>query len=258
MGRHRMRWEGVLGTFLEVQVETPFPFLASRVFRAVLAEVERLEGVFSRYRESELTRLLERGQGTLSPELAHLLALGLRLMEATGGAFTLSPGFLGVPLELKGERALVHAPLDLDGFAKGYIADRALERAWGPGVAALLVNLGGDLAYRGRRPLRVGVEGPHDNAPPLFTLRLPQGGLAVSGTRFKGEHLRSWRGPVRTPLAGVVAPSAALADALTKAVAVLEEEAWPVLSAFGAEGFFLRDGVHKSPGLARFWEGEDA
>lgn len=143
MGRHRMRWEGVLGTFLEVQVETPFPFLASRVFRAVLVEVERLEGVFSRHRESELTRLLERGQGTLSPELAHLLALGVRLMEANGGAFTLSPGFVGVPLELKGKRALVHAPLDLDGFAKGYIADRALERAWEPGVAALLVNLGG-------------------------------------------------------------------------------------------------------------------
>ncbi|GGM98990.1 hypothetical protein GCM10007092_11030 [Thermus composti] len=79
-----------MGSFLEVQVEAPF-LHRERVFRAVLEEVARLEGVFSRHRESELTRLLGQGGGRPSPEMREVLTLALKLQEATGGAFHPDP-----------------------------------------------------------------------------------------------------------------------------------------------------------------------
>jgi ApbE family. len=73
MGRYGARWEGVLGSFLEVWLQAP-PWRAKRALEAVVAEVARLEGVFSRRRESELTRLVRQGGGRPSPEMREVLA----------------------------------------------------------------------------------------------------------------------------------------------------------------------------------------
>lgn len=101
MGRYGARWEGVLGSFLEVQLLAP-PWRKGMAFRSVVAEIGRLEGLFSRYRESELTRLVRQGGGRPSPELREVLAWALRLQEATGGAFHPAPRHGGGPLLSRG------------------------------------------------------------------------------------------------------------------------------------------------------------
>jgi thiamine biosynthesis lipoprotein len=239
MGRYGARWEGVLGSFLEVWLQAP-PWRARRALEAVVAEVARLEGVFSRRRESELTRLVRQGGGRPSPEMREVLAWALRLQEATGGAFHPSPERGGEALRLLGEEVEVLAPLDLDGLAKGYIADKAAEAALKAGARAGLVNLGGDLARRGPGRAEVAVEPPWgpDNAPPALTLSLEEGGVATSGVRHKGPHLldpRTGR-PAQGLQATVMAPSALLADGLAKALFVLGPSAWPILKAHGAKG----------------------
>jgi len=242
MGRYGARWEGILGSFLEAQLVAP-PWRARRAFQAILAEVARLEGIFSRHRESELTRLIRQGGGRPSPEMREVLAWALRLQEATGGAFHPSPRQGGEALRFLEEEVEVLAPLDLDGLAKGYIADKAAEAALKAGARAALVNLGGDLARRGPGRAEVGVEPPlgPDNAPPALTFPLEEGGVATSGVRHKGPHLldpRTGR-PAQGLQATVVAPSALLADGLAKALFVLQEAAWPVLKAHGALGILF-------------------
>ncbi|APD09422.1 MULTISPECIES: FAD:protein FMN transferase [Thermus] len=242
MGRYGARWEGVLGSFLEVQLEAPW-FLRERAFTAILREVRRLEGIFSRHRESELTLLVRQGGGRPSPEMREVLLLAHHLQEATGGAFHPAPRHGGEALRFLGEAVEVLAPLDLDGLAKGYIADKAAEAALKAGARAALVNLGGDLARRGRGEAVVLVEDPlgPDNAPPAFRLPLAQGGVATSGVRHKGAHLldpRTGR-PASGLQATVLAPSACLADGLAKALFVLGREAFPVLARFQARGVLL-------------------
>lgn len=242
MGRYGARWEGVLGSFLEVQLLAP-PWRARRAFGAVLQEVRRLEAVFSRHRESELTRLVRQGGGRPGPEMREVLAAALALKEATGGAFHPAPAHGGEAFRFVGEEVEVLAPLDLDGLAKGYIADKGAEAALRAGARAALVNLGGDLARKGPGRAEVLVEAPFgpDNAPPVHRFLLEEGGVATSGVRHKGLHLldpRTGR-PALGLQATVLAPSALLADGLAKALFVLKEEAFPVLRAFRAQGLLL-------------------
>ncbi|WP_337844789.1 FAD:protein FMN transferase [Thermus sp.] len=251
MGRYGARWEGVLGSYLEVQLLAP-PWAARRALKGIQEDIARLEGLFSRHRESELTRLLAAGGGPVSPEMRFLLEEALRLMEATQGAFHPAPRHGGVPYRLVGERVELFAPIDLDGLAKGHIADRAAARALALGAKAVLVNLGGDLARLGPGEALVALESPlgPDNAPAPHALRLGQGGVATSGVRHRGAHLldpRTGR-PAEGLQASVLAGSALLAEALAKALFVLKEEAWPILRAFGAQGvLFTREGPKAGP-----------
>nr|WP_250647525.1 hypothetical protein [Thermus thermophilus] len=59
--------------------------------------MRRLEAVFSRHRESELTRLVRQGGGRPGPEMREVLAAALALKEATGGAFHRRPPTAGRP-----------------------------------------------------------------------------------------------------------------------------------------------------------------
>ena len=212
-------------------------------FGAVLREVRRLEAVFSRHRESELTRLVRQGGGRPSPEMREVLAAALALKEATGGAFHPAPAHGGEAFRFVGEEVEVLAPLDLDGLAKGYIADKGAEAALRAGARAALVNLGGDLARKGPGRAEVLVEAPFgpDNAPPVHRFLLGEGGVATSGVRHKGPHLLDPRKgrPAFGLQATVLAPSALLADGLAKALFVLGEEAFPVLRAFRARGLLF-------------------
>ncbi|GAB5603662.1 FAD:protein FMN transferase [Thermus sp. FJN-A] len=239
MGRYGARWEGVLGSYLEVQLVAP-PWRARRAFFAALQEVRRLEGLFSRHRESELTRLVRQGGGRPSPEMREVLLTAQKLQEATGGAFHPAPRHGGEALRFLGTEVEILAPLDLDGLAKGYMADRAAEAALRAGAKAALVNLGGDLARRGPGQAEVAVEPPlgPDNAPPALVFLLGEGGVATSGVRHQGSHLLDPRTGKPAPglQATVLAPSACLADGLAKALFVLGKAAWPTLLAFAARG----------------------
>ncbi|WP_407572621.1 FAD:protein FMN transferase [Deinococcus altitudinis] len=206
----------MLGTSLELQVLASSRADARRAVQAALAEIDRLERVFSRYdQESELNRWLNDARLEPSAELADLLRRAEAWRTFTGNAF--HPGSEALtllwrqaerdgrlPSESAVSRVLGHlhapvwderpgwrpeVPLNLNAFAKGFIVDRAAQVACDCGAAAVLVNLGGDLRHLGTTDVPVDVMNPfapYDNAAPLVRVPLRQQGLATSGGAFRG------------------------------------------------------------------------
>lgn len=213
------RYDGLLGTVVEVRVHARDAELAGRVERAVAAEIVRLESVFSVYDPaSQLVRWRAGDPDAAGAELHQVLGLALAWHERSGGAFAPSTGTLtarwrraaaeGVeprPHELDalasaavpyrvvdGRAALIGdgSSIDLNALAKGWIVDAAAAcAAEVDGVEAIVVNAGGDLVHRGRGSVRVGVENPRrpfDNEPPLAVVALADGALATTGGARRG------------------------------------------------------------------------
>ncbi|HEY3282546.1 MAG TPA: FAD:protein FMN transferase [Armatimonadota bacterium] len=224
---HSAHYEQVLGTALELRVWHLGSEAGPRAEAAVLAEVDRLEAVFSAYLpSSEFRRWQETWdqEVPVSEELATLLEMSELWRGRSGGAFNpavdaltrlwkeasardVAPDRcelasvvtgLGQPLwsvdrESGTARRLTRFPAALNSVAKGYIADRACQAAaLVPGVKRVLVNLGGDLRHWGDAPVRVAIADPFapaDNAPPVATVLLRNQGLAASGNYHRGFKL---------------------------------------------------------------------
>lgn len=253
------------------------------------AEVARLESRWSRFRPDSDIGRVNAGAGrwvVVAQETLDLVAAAIDAWERTGGAFdpllgqslaalgydrtfdevaTASAGRASgatrpgrrrsstdVEIDLDG-RAVRVAPnraLDLGGIAKGWAADRLVERLLDRGARGACVNIGGDVAVGGRAPHPSGwaIEIDHDaSVAPPRTVIVPAGGAATS-TSLR----RAWTGPdgdarhhlldpvSAMPCGGdlvevtVVALSAAEAEVLTKVAFVAPSRLPDALAAAGA------------------------
>ena len=253
---HRFHADHVLGTSLDVVAVTPDPAAARAAAEGALAEIARLEPVLSGWRTEGALSRLNRGEGDAPAELAALIAAAEGWRETTGGAFDPRLGEVtaarraGDPVRLaralkavsaaRGgsvvDAAAVRRPpgvaFDLDGFAKGYVIDRALAsaRRAAPGLDGLMVDLGGDLRCDGRGPdgraWRVGV-GARGDGPPALVLRVTDRAVAASGAGERdvggASHIVGADGAPagRLAQAVVTAPCAADADALATALCLM-------------------------------------
>ena len=210
----------MLGTTLELQVVADTQAHLEQAETALLAELDRLEQVFSRFLpHSELNALQERRGEPLrvSPDFAALLKQAEQFMMLTGGAFHPAADSLarlwaaGEPdartlaavLEQmrrplwtqSGDQVTLHTDLTLNfnAHAKGFITDAAARAAFeSAGVKEVLLNIGGDVRHLGTQGVRVGIEAPGrhaDNREPLLFVRLTNQAVASSGTSHRGAHL---------------------------------------------------------------------
>ncbi len=174
-----------MGTIITHRV---FGGRATSAVRRAAAEVERLEGLLSRFRQSSEVAAVNRRAGAggvrVSADTYDLLALALECCEACDGLFdvTIGPlvsvwqmcaGEARVParneiesaLALVGYSDLILDPaasraalrlsgqtIDVGGIGKGFAGDRLLEQYREHGVSSAFVNLGGNVATLGCRP----------------------------------------------------------------------------------------------------------
>lgn len=234
--RHVARYERVLGTSMELQV-VGTPDAATQAEVAALVEIDRLEAIFSVYRENSEFARWERTfdeDVPVSSELAEVLVAAEFWREATDGAFDPVMAHGGGPRwSLKGEtaRRLTPRKASLHALAKGFIVDRAAQAARETkGVEAVMLNVGGDLRHLGPDPVEVAVAdpfAPHENAEPLARIAIRDAGVATSGTYRRGPHLidpRTGEPARHLASATVVAASTADADALATACFVLSPQ----------------------------------
>lgn len=180
-------WKGTaLGALASITLVHENRAHALRVLADCVAEVERLERVFSLYRaDSALSRLNEAGELRAPPaELVELLAASLALARASDGAFdpTIQPLYRLYEAHFRAPDAAPAGPGDeaiarvlrrvdhrrvevaadrialgvhgmaitLNGIAQGYVTDRVADRLRGEGFGGVAIDLG-EARAAGRR-----------------------------------------------------------------------------------------------------------
>lgn len=212
----------------------------------------------------------------LDPWTHDVLTLARAVFDATGGAFDCAVGarlqqwrllprhpFVPVrrwrdradlaALELRaGHQVVVRRPLclDLGGIAKGYAVDQAIAALQSFDVTQAVVNAGGDLRVLGPAPQTIHVRHPASPQQLLHLGTLADGAMATSAPYFsRRQHGRASVCALVAPATGaaldrvasytVLAPTCALADALTKALAVGADPAAPYFAQFNATAILL-------------------
>ena len=207
-----------MGSPCELLLAVAHPLAARHAVQAVIADVQRLEQRYSRYRDdsdlSALNRVAAAGGTTeVDDETAALLDYAHACHVHSGGRFDITSGLLRRVWRWSSGQlpaaAEVHAllgrvgwprvtwqrprltftvpgmELDLGGIVKEYAADRAAAWLVEAGISHALVNLGGDVRVAGPQPdgqpWRIGIRDPHRPGQLLVTLSLSQGALTSSG-----------------------------------------------------------------------------
>src|SRR5476649_2805543 len=184
----------------EIQLHCDDPSLAGDAASRAIAEVQRIEAKYSRYRAASVVSRINAQAGAapvaIDAETRGLLAFAAACHRQSDGAFDATSGVLRrarrfdldrVPAdgELAPLLALIGMELDFGGFGKEYAVDRAALALNKSGVASALVNLAGDLTILGSQPdgspWRVGIRHPRREDALLASLPVSSGAIATSG-----------------------------------------------------------------------------
>jgi len=239
MSSHDLRrCRPLLGTFVEISASGPDRARLERAMTGAFDTMARLQAMLSAHDAgSELSCLNHRAGAApvrVGTHLWRVLRTAASLVRESSGAFDATLGSGGFEL-LPGRRVRLApgARLDLGGIAKGYCVDRAVEALRRRGARAGLVNAGGDLRAFGDAAYPLHLRHPGDARRLVALGQLRESALATSASYAAGDVRRSPRGGSDLPAGlsiSVRAPTAMLADALTKVVARLGDEAAPLLA----------------------------
>lgn len=265
-----VRCQPWLGTFVEIRARGRDDADPSERMAAAVAEafdrVRRVDELMSAFRpDSDVARLNREArfrEVRVHPWTFEVLRLSLEISRRSAGAFDVtassarlgqrSGSFRSLRL-LTGNRArfMAGVQVDLGGVAKGFAVDLAVEALLGAGAESGSVNAGGDLRVFGDAVVPVAVRHPADPSRIVRVLPLRNAAIATSavyadphaaprlasrqGIRHRGEAALS-----RGRSISVVAPRCAVADALTKAIAILpESRALSLLERYSANALDL-------------------
>ena len=214
---YRHKFEA-MGSPCEIQLFAEHREEAERIAGVTIADVARLETLYSRYREDSLLSTINRvaaagGSITVDEETAGLLNYADTCHAQSGGLFDISSGILRrawrfdrgqLPdaslisdlLDKVGWRKVRWNPpvlefpisgmeIDFGGVVKEYAVDRAAALCSTEGIRHGVVNLGGDIKVIGPRadgsPWRIGIRHPRREGAVIKSLLMTEGALATSG-----------------------------------------------------------------------------
>ncbi len=207
-----------MGSPCEIQLYAHSRSAATHIAQIAIADAERLEQRYSRYRPNSLLSAINQvaalgGRIQVDDETASLLNYADACYRQSDGLFDITSGLLrqawnfksNQPPEPQQIEALldrigwekVHwdAPsisfrpgmeLDLGGIVKEYAADRLATLCWNQGTQHGFVNLGGDIRVIGPHPdgsaWHIGIKHPRTQGTQLLrSVELHSGGIASSG-----------------------------------------------------------------------------
>ena len=206
----------LMGTVVEISAQGADPGRLEAVVSAAFEEIARIEKLMHPSGDrSDVARLTAAPEGAeVSPETAEVIALGLQVAQASGGAFDMGLGHLKGLWGIESEAPRVPAPeeirlalagtgpaslqleglrvkkkastlsVDLGAIAKGYAIDRAVEILRHAGIESASVNAGGDIRLIGSRegrPWRIGIQHPRKSDRQLAVLELADVAVVTSG-----------------------------------------------------------------------------
>ena len=207
-----------MGSPCDIQVFADSNAQAKKVADAAIADVSRLEALYSRYRSDSFLSAINcvaatGGRITVDDETAGLLNYAATCYDQSEGLFDITSGILRrawrfdqgkLPDQaqvqelldkvgwhkLRWAQPVLEFPnpgmeLDFGGVVKEYAVDRAAALCWSAGIRHGVINLGGDIKVIGPRAdgssWRVGIRHPRNKEAVMQTILLREGALASSG-----------------------------------------------------------------------------
>ncbi|MGR6036048.1 MAG: FAD:protein FMN transferase [Candidatus Nitrosoglobus sp.] len=207
-----------MGTPCDIQIYAKTQAKARRAAELIIADVRRLEALYSRYRSDSFLSIINRvamvgGRISVDEETAGLLNYAATCYDQSDGLFDITSGILRRAWNFKSNKLpseeqvqdllgkigweklrwtppVLEFPLpgmeiDFGGIVKEYAADRAASLGLQAGIQHGLVNLGGDIKIIGPRPdgdpWRIGLRHPNRKEVAMRMLLLHQGAIASSG-----------------------------------------------------------------------------
>jgi FAD:protein FMN transferase len=275
------RCRPLLGTFVEIAVSGTNAADLERGIAAAFASVEKVHRLMSYHDpRSDVSRINREAfpeSVTVHPWTWQVLETAQQFARESDGAFTIAIApvlacwrylpqcgyrfdraatwrdiFLRKSCRVSFRRRLA---IDLGGIAKGFAVDRAVAALKERSIQNGIVNAGGDLRAFGPAPQIVHLRLPSDPVRMGGAVRLRERAMATSGIyfskrRFEGRSVgpmiggRTGRSLRRLTSVSVAAADCMTADALTKVVFALRENAAPLLALYRADALLLQhDGV---------------
>jgi len=163
---------------MPISVDIPGEAPPAAAFRAVFAELRRIDRQFSPYKpDSELMRFRagELKEAELSDEMQTVMHACEQWAACTNGYFS---------AYFKGE-------FDPTGYVKGWAIARAGELLAEQGINTFLINAAGDILARsaGGHKWRIGLEHPQGGRATIGTITTGNVAVATSGTHARGQHI---------------------------------------------------------------------
>lgn len=209
----------LMGTRVDITVQSGNVDASGAAMTAAFAEMERLSDMMSRYRLGSAVSALHLAAGlqpvTTAPEMMHALKMARQMSERSQGAFDITvgafngwsfdPARTGIPdaAEIARELPLVNyrdlvldeksataylrrrgMRVDLGGIAKLPILQAGMDVLKRHGISNAMINGGGDVLVNGQlqgRDWRVGLRDPRAPERILGVLALNEGFVAASG-----------------------------------------------------------------------------
>jgi thiamine biosynthesis lipoprotein len=204
--------EHVMGTAVSISVDPGSGDPAAAIAEAC-AVLHTADGTFSTFKAGSVLSRHRRGElraEELPADMLEVLELSARAARLTGGFFD--------PWAMPGG-------FDPTGLVKGWAAQRAVACLRDAGMAAAMVNAGGDVACFGPAPWRIGVRDPGDAERLVCVADVAEAIATSGGYERPGELLDPHdRLPAaRLVQATVVGEDLALADAYATALVVRGE-----------------------------------
>jgi FAD:protein FMN transferase len=244
----RKRAKPLLGTIIEIAIQTDDEIAFVKATDAAFTRIAEIHHAMSFHeRTSDLSAIANAAPNItlrISPDTWKTLSLSLEIEALSKGAFnpTAAPvlvqrGVLPPPgngeipaatssltdsISLEDNnhiRILQRVWIDLGGIAKGYAVDEAVAVLQLHNVKAGVVNAGGDLRVFGDLEHSVAVRVPSQPNQVIAIAQLKNLSCATSAMYYAAaETIVGCRNQARYESVSVIAPSCAVADALTKIV----------------------------------------
>ncbi|MBW1981368.1 MAG: FAD:protein FMN transferase [Deltaproteobacteria bacterium] len=207
-----------MGTVVNMIVFHPSPAQAEEALEESFAEINRLTAFMNRFQNnSYIGRLNDSGVVSgVPPEVMTVFAASLLYYQLSGGAFDITvkplvdlyresfrtrqtPPTAEALLEVKTRIGSAHLRMQkqaisferagmgvtLDGIAKGYIIDQAMQVLQKNRIQHALINAGGDIVVHGgkgkKNPWKIAIQNPWHRNKCLDEIRLDSGAVATSG-----------------------------------------------------------------------------
>lgn len=226
-----------MNTVAQIKIEGNDEKDALNQAEAIIADCEKKFSFFSK--ESEVRgscKKINVGERyNISPDLFEMLKAAKRVKRQTGGLFDVDfkNKDTNKDFHLENENIIIFdsnkTKLNLGAIAKGFAADKAMQKIKEFNVNRAMISMGGQVTcFTNDEPWRIGLQNPFEKFGQLVgTIEIANESISTSAENYRGEHIinpvkSAWESTVKS--LSVISENGMLADAYSTSLFLADKK----------------------------------